>query len=62
MINRVFTPSSEAVHRARRIVELFEGAGEDAGVMSLEGQMIDRPHLRQAERILKRAAAAGLKA
>lgn len=61
VINRVFTPSEEAVHRARRIVELFEGAGEDAGVMSLEGQMIDRPHLRQAERILKRAAAAGLR-
>jgi citrate lyase subunit beta / citryl-CoA lyase len=62
VINRVFTPSSEAVHRARRIVELFEGAGEDAGVMSLEGRMIDRPHLRQAERILKRAAAAGVSA
>ena len=60
VINRVFTPSEEAVRRARRIVDLFASAGEDAGVMSLEGQMIDRPHLRQAERILRRAEAAGL--
>ena len=31
-----------------------------AGVLSLEGQMIDRPHLTQAERVLTRARAAGL--
>jgi citrate lyase subunit beta/citryl-CoA lyase len=30
-----------------------------AGVASLEGRMIDRPHLRRAERILERAKAAG---
>jgi citrate lyase subunit beta / citryl-CoA lyase len=60
VINRVFTPDAHAVERAARIVSLFEEAGEDAGVLSLEGQMIDRPHLRQAKRILKRAQAAGL--
>jgi citrate lyase subunit beta/citryl-CoA lyase len=58
IINRIFTPTEEAVDRARRIVRLFEDAGEDVGVLSLDGQMIDRPHLRQAEKILDRARAA----
>lgn len=56
-INRIFTPSAEATAWARSIVELFAEAGPDAGVLSLDGQMIDRPHLRQAERILARAKA-----
>ncbi|WP_419911681.1 HpcH/HpaI aldolase/citrate lyase family protein [Hoeflea sp.] len=55
IINRAFTPTEAAVERARRIVELFEEAGEDAGVLSLDGQMIDRPHLKQSQRILERA-------
>ncbi|WP_099868212.1 HpcH/HpaI aldolase/citrate lyase family protein [Pararhizobium haloflavum] len=60
VINRVFTPDANAVERSRKIVTLFAEAGDDAGVLSLEGQMIDRPHLRQAERILARAEAAGM--
>lgn len=51
-INRVFTPSAEAVERARRIVALFEQSPE-TGVVSLDGQMLDAPHLKQAERILR---------
>ena len=57
VINRIFTPSAERVAHARRVIALFEEAGPDAGVLSLDGRMIDRPHLRQAERILARAAA-----
>lgn len=60
IINRVFTPEPEAIARATKIVSLFEEAGEEAGVLSLDGKMIDRPHLKQAERILARARAAGL--
>lgn len=59
-INRVFTPAQETIDRAKRILALFEKAGEDAGVLSLEGQMIDRPHLNLAERVMARARAAGL--
>ena len=55
-INRVFTPSAEAVERARRIVELFE-SNPGAGVLSLEGQMLDAPHLKQALRLLNWAGA-----
>lgn len=53
-INAAFTPSAEAVARARAIVELFT-ASPDAGVISHEGRMYDRPHLRLAERLLARA-------
>lgn len=59
IINAVFTPSSEAVERASRIVRLFADAGDDVGVLSLDGQMIDRPHLKQAQKILERARSAG---
>lgn len=56
-INRVFTPGESDVECARRIVALFAEAGPEAGVLSLDGRMLDRPHLRQAERLLARAAA-----
>jgi citrate lyase subunit beta/citryl-CoA lyase len=53
-INRVFTPSEQALARARRIVALFE-ANPGAGVLSLDGQMIDAPHLKQAKRLIGQA-------
>ncbi len=59
VINAVFTPSPEAVERARRIVALF-AENPDAGVIGFDGEMLDRPHIRRAERILAAAAAAGL--
>ncbi len=55
VINDVFTPSSETIAEAKRIVEAFEAA-PGVGVISLDGRMIDRPHLRQAERTLARLA------
>ncbi len=54
VINAVFTPSPEAVAHASRIVEAF-AANPGAGVIGLDGKMIDRPHLRQAKRVLARA-------
>jgi citrate lyase subunit beta / citryl-CoA lyase len=54
IINRVFTPSPEAVAHAQRIVAAFAAAPE-AGVVSLDGQMVDRPHLIAARRVLARA-------
>ena len=51
VINAAFTPSAEEIERAERIVALFrENPG--AGTLGLDGQMIDRPHLVQAERLL----------
>lgn len=56
IINRVFTPSPEAVREALAIVEAF-AADPQAGVVGIAGQMIDRPHLRRAERVLARVKA-----
>jgi citrate lyase subunit beta/citryl-CoA lyase len=56
VINAAFTPTEAEVEHARRIVEAF-AASPGAGALSLEGRMIDRPHLVQAQRIL--AAAEG---
>jgi len=53
-INAAFTPSAEELERAREIVRLFQESG-NAGVISLSGQMLDRPHLVRAERLLARA-------
>jgi citrate lyase subunit beta / citryl-CoA lyase len=59
VINSVFTPTAEAVTRARRIIDFF-AANPDAGVTGFDGEMIDRPHIRRAERILAAAKAAGV--
>lgn len=53
-INAAFTPSSEEIEHARRIVELFE-QNPGVGTVGLEGKMIDRPHLVQAQRLLRQA-------
>ena len=57
-INRAFTPSAEAVERARRIVALFE-AEPGSGVLAMDGRMLDAPHLAQARRILQSARSEG---
>jgi citrate lyase subunit beta/citryl-CoA lyase len=53
VINAVFTPDEAAVARARKIVAHF-AANPASGVTAIDGEMIDRPHLRQAERLLAR--------
>jgi citrate lyase subunit beta / citryl-CoA lyase len=58
-INAAFTPSADEIARAERIVEVF-AADPTSGVASLDGEMLDRPHLVLAERLLARARAAGL--
>ncbi|MCH8058343.1 MAG: CoA ester lyase [Proteobacteria bacterium] len=54
IINSAFTPSEEDIIQARRIVELFE-ANPGAAVLSLDGVMLDIPHLKQARNILAMA-------
>jgi citrate lyase subunit beta/citryl-CoA lyase len=55
VINAAFTPSQTEIDHARAVVAAFE-ANPGAGALSLDGRMIDRPHLVQAQRTL---AAAG---
>jgi citrate lyase subunit beta/citryl-CoA lyase len=54
VINAAFSPSAEDVSHAEEIVAAFE-AHPDAGVLSVGGKMVDRPHLVQAQRVLDRA-------
>src|SRR6185503_8687011 len=54
IINAAFTPSAEEVQHAEAIVAAFE-AHPDAGVLSVDGKMVDRPHLVQAKRVLERS-------
>ncbi len=50
-VNAAFTPPADSVAWARRVLEGF-AANPDAGVFALDGKMIDRPHLKLAERII----------
>jgi len=54
IINAAFTPSQDDIRHAEEIVAAFE-AHPDAGVLSLGGKMVDRPHLVQARRVLERS-------
>ncbi|MEO1397301.1 MAG: CoA ester lyase [Pseudomonadota bacterium] len=53
IINDAFTPSTDAIEDARRVVAAFEDAG-NPGVLALDGAMLDRPHLRKAQALLAR--------
>jgi citrate lyase subunit beta/citryl-CoA lyase len=53
VINEAFTPTPEAVARAERVIAAFAGSA-GLGVTSLDGEMLDRPHLKAAERLLAR--------
>ena len=55
VINAAFSPSKDEVRHAAEVVAAFE-AHPDAGVLSVGGEMVDRPHLVQARRVLERAA------
>ena len=54
VINAAFSPSPEVVAHAQKIVDAF-AAAPGAGVLNLDGEMIDAPHLKQAQRTLARA-------
>lgn len=55
-----FTPSDEAIEYAKRIVESFEASQrEGKGAYALDGKMIDMPLLKNAQKVLDRAKAAG---
>ena len=60
VVQEAFTPSDEEIAYARRIVETFEASQKEGkGAYSLDGKMIDMPLLRNAEKVLARAKAAG---
>ena len=50
-INQAFTPSAAEMEWARRVVDAF-AADPHAGVLQMDGQMLDAPHLARAKNIL----------
>ena len=54
VINDAFSPSADELAHAQAVIDAF-AANPDAGTLQLEGKMIDRPHLIQAQRILSLA-------
>ncbi len=55
VINEAFTPSAADVEAARQVIAAFD-ASPGAGVVSVDGKMLDKPHYRTAQRVLARAA------
>ncbi len=53
-INSAFTPSEDELAHARAVVQLFAD-NPGAGTLALDGNMLDRPHLALAQRILAEA-------
>lgn len=53
-INAAFTPTPAEVSEARAIVQAFADQ-PGAGVLAVNGRMVDAPHLAQAKRLLARA-------
>ncbi|HRH85222.1 MAG TPA: CoA ester lyase [Rubrivivax sp.] len=53
-INTAYSPSEPEIAHARRVVEAF-AAQPEAGTLSIDGVMVDKPHLTQALRTLDAA-------
>ena len=52
VINESFAPSDGEVDFARRVIATFE-ASPDEGTVQLDGKMLDIPHLKQAQAVLR---------
>jgi len=50
-INAAFSPSADEIDWATKVVALFE-QNPGSGSLSLDGRMVDAPHLKQALRVL----------
>jgi citrate lyase beta subunit len=60
VVQAAFTPSDEAIQYAQRVVRAFSvSQREGKGAFALDGKMIDMPLLKNAQKVLDRAKAAG---
>jgi citrate lyase subunit beta/citryl-CoA lyase len=56
ILNQVIVPDSATVDSARMLVEAYEtSAAQGKGAFAFEGQMVDKPVLDRARRLLARA-------
>jgi citrate lyase beta subunit len=59
-LNTIFSPSAEAIERARRIIRAFAESG--TGLVVIDGKLIERPVLRSMQRLVAVADATRPKA
>ncbi len=50
IINKIFSPSTQEVEKAERILKIFDEA--DTGLVMVDGKLIEKPVLRQMQRTL----------
>jgi citrate lyase subunit beta/citryl-CoA lyase len=50
-IHAAFTPTEEEMRHAQRVLDAF-AKSPGSGAVALDGKMLDKPHYRQAERVL----------
>jgi len=55
IINESYSPAEEDIAHAERVVAAFE-ANSGMGTVGLDGKMLDRPHLLQAQKVLSLAS------
>lgn len=59
-VQTAFTPGDDSIARARRIVAGFEASQKEGkGAFAVDGKMIDMPLVKNAQKVLERAKAAG---
>ncbi len=59
-VQAAFTPADSAIAEAKRVVDGFEGSKKEGkGAFALDGRMIDMPLIKNAQKVLERARAAG---
>jgi len=59
-VQEAFTPSEAAIEYAQRVVATFAASQKEGkGAFALDGKMIDMPLLKNAQKVLDRAKAAG---
>ena len=55
VINAAFSPDENEIAAAQRVIDAF-AAAKGAGAVQIDGRMLDRPHLTQAQKLLQLAA------
>ena len=51
VVNAAFMPTSEEIAWSQKVVKAFDD-NPNSGAVKIDGKMIDKPHLRAAEKIL----------
>ncbi|KGH56389.1 citrate lyase subunit beta [Oenococcus oeni S25] len=61
LVNQVYAPSESEIEKAEDVINAIEEAkAKGSGVISLNGQMVDRPVVLRAQRVMKLAKASHL--